>query len=82
VDPDDGCGRTTRQGRTVTAPVAATATAAAHSVTGSRSTWPAHIPAHGAHVASYCRSSGESFCPMYNQITLRLILLGLSHKLE
>lgn len=60
VDPDDGCGRTTWQGRTVTAPVAAASTAAAHSVAGSRSTWSAHISTHGAHVASSCPSSGES----------------------
>jgi len=62
VDPDDGCGRTTRQGRTVAASVAATPTAAAHTVAGSRSTWPAHVPTHGAHIASSAsRSCGE--CP-------------------
>jgi len=60
VDPDDGCGRTTRQGRTVTAPVAAAPTAAAHSVAGSRSTWPAHLSAHGAHVTPTYRPFGKS----------------------
>lgn len=55
VDPDDGCGRTTRQGRTVAAPAAAAAApapAAAHPVAGTRPTWPAHLSAHGPHVSA------------------------------
>lgn len=66
VDPDDGCGRTTRQGRTVpasataatapatapAAPAPATAPAAAQPVAGPRPTWWPHVSAHGVHAAA------------------------------
>lgn len=67
VDPDDGCGRTTRPGRTVAAPVAAAAAPPATAsprtdglaVAGRRPAWPAYVHAHGAHAAADRTRTGK-----------------------